>query len=145
MSIHPPFVESISDGSKKVEFRKRRLAEDIDSVLMYATAPVKAVVGEFWIAKQVQNSPKNLWEQFSDVAGISRKLFFRYFEESPIAVGIVIKSVKVYRSPLSLADLEIGNCPPQSFRYIILSKIINQRLLEKGQPRQTKIRSGSHS
>ena len=42
MSIRPQFAAAILDGSKRVEFRKRPLAADIGTVVIYATKPVGA-------------------------------------------------------------------------------------------------------
>ena len=45
MSIHPRYAEAILSGQKRVEFRKRRLAPDVTTVLVYATQPVGVLVG----------------------------------------------------------------------------------------------------
>ena len=50
LSIKPEFVERIFDGSKKYEYRKMLFKRnDINVVVIYASAPVKRVVGEFRI------------------------------------------------------------------------------------------------
>jgi predicted transcriptional regulator len=117
MSIRPQFASAILDGSKKVEFRKRALAEDIRRVVIYTTSPVQAVVGEFTVANQVIASPKALWRRYSKVAGIDRASFFEYFDGTTDAVGIIIDSVLEYETPLLLDDIEPGSTPPQSFMY----------------------------
>jgi predicted transcriptional regulator len=118
MSIRPQFASAILDGSKTVEFRKRVIANDVRRVIIYTTSPVQAVVGEFTIASQVVASPKALWRRFSRVAGIDRAAFFKYFDGSTDAVGIVIDSVVEYKTPRSLDEVEPGARPPQSFMYI---------------------------
>ena len=118
MSIRPQFANAILDGSKTVEFRKRALAEDVTRVVIYTTSPVQAVVGEFTVANQVIASPRALWRRYSRVAGIGRTDFFKYFEGTANAVGIVIESVVEYKTPRSLDDVEPGARPPQSFMYI---------------------------
>ena len=118
MSIRPQFANAILDGTKTVEFRKKALAEDVQRVVIYTTFPVQAVVGEFTIASQVVASPKTLWRRFSKVAGIEREAFFKYFDGSTDAVGIVIDSVVQYENPRLLNDVEPGARPPQSFMYI---------------------------
>lgn len=45
-SIHPQFADLILSGEKKFEFRRIPAKRDIDKILIYATAPVCAVVGE---------------------------------------------------------------------------------------------------
>jgi predicted transcriptional regulator len=119
MSIRPPFASAILEGSKRVEFRKRRLASDIDRVVIYITAPVMAVVGEFQVAGQVVSTPAALWRRFSRVAGIERDAFFEYFGDSAEAVGILIESVTEYDHPQPLQEFDPGSRPPQSFRYLV--------------------------
>jgi predicted transcriptional regulator len=118
MSIRPQFASAILNGTKTVEFRKRALANDIQRVIIYTTAPVQAVVGEFTIASQIVTSPGALWRRFSKVAGIDRRSFFEYFEGTTEAVGIVIDAVTEYDTPVSIEDIEPGAKPPQSFIYV---------------------------
>ena len=118
MSIRPQFVNAILDGSKRVEFRKRRLAVDVSRVVIYTTSPVQAVVGEFTIADQVVDTPQALWQRYAAVAGIDYAAFFKYFAGFTDAVGIVIDEVLEYKTPLSLDEVEPGARPPQSFIYL---------------------------
>ena len=46
LSINPEFVESILNGTKLFEYRKFRCREDVDKIIIYATAPQKQVVAE---------------------------------------------------------------------------------------------------
>ena len=46
MSINPEHVENILAGKKKYEFRKKKCKEQIDSIVIYSTAPVMKVVAE---------------------------------------------------------------------------------------------------
>ena len=118
MSIRPQFAAAILDGSKRVEFRKRPLAADIGTVVIYATAPVGAVVGEFGVVGQVVGTPEDLWARFAEVAGIDREGFFSYYDGSARAVGIVIGRVDRYDQPRPLGDVDPGARPPQSFKYL---------------------------
>ena len=65
MSIRPQFAAAILDGSKRVEFRKRPLAADIGTVVIYATKPVGAVLGEFVVDGQAVGKPEELWVRFA--------------------------------------------------------------------------------
>ena len=96
MSIRPQFAASILDGSKRVEFRKRPLATDIGTVVIYATKPVGAVLGEFVVDEQAVGKPEELWARFAEMAGIDREGFFNYYDGSARAVGIVIGRVDRY-------------------------------------------------
>ena len=118
MSIHPVYANAILSGDKKVEFRKRRLAADITHVLVYATAPVGAVVGAFTVAGQDTSTPVSLWQRFAQVAGIPRRKFFDYYSSSALGTGIEVGSVFAPSQPLNLtASLGVRR-PPQSFQYV---------------------------
>ena len=118
MSIHPAYAEAILDGRKRVEFRKRPMAPDIDTVLVYATAPVQRIVGEFTTTRSVAATPTELWEQASPAAGIAAADYFRYYAGSAMAVGIVIDSARRYDRPVSLPELTPTPATPQSFAYL---------------------------
>ena len=118
MSIRPQFANAILAGTKTVEFRKRRLAEDVSRVVIYTTSPIQAVVGEFTVANQVVASPQVLWRRYWRVAGIDRASFFKYFDGTIDAVGILIDDVIEYGRPQSLGEFEPGVRPPQSFMYL---------------------------
>ena len=118
MSIRPEYVDAIISGAKTVEFRKQRLAPEVQRVVIYATSPIKAVVGEFEITSQVSRSPTGLWQEFKLVSGIDRRRFFEYFRGRSNGVGIVIGNVTTYVPPKQLEDVAPGSRPPQSFRYL---------------------------
>lgn len=118
MSIRPEYVEAIISGEKTVEFRKQRLAPDVETVIIYATSPVKAIVGEFAIISQISKSPAGLWQEFRLVSGIDRRRFFEYFRGRSSGVGIVIGNVTAYTAQKRLEDVVPGSRPPQSFRYL---------------------------
>jgi predicted transcriptional regulator len=118
MSIRPRFVAALLAGTKQIEFRKRRLADDIHAVVIYATAPISAVVGTFRIEGQVTASPSELWERYAAVGGIDREAFFDYFAGTDQAVGILVDTVTVYPEPKALGDVDPGGRPPQSFKYL---------------------------
>ena len=118
MSIRPQFAAAILDGSKRVEFRKRPLAADIGTVVIYATKPVGAVVGEFVVGEQAVGKPEELWVRFAGVAGIDRAGFLDYYDGAGQAVGIVIGRVNRYHQPRQLNEVDASGRPPQSFKYL---------------------------
>lgn len=118
MSIHPEYADAIVAGTKKVEFRKRPIAGDVTHVLVYATAPVSAVVGAFTVTGQDTHEPRKLWRLFKKVAGISKSGFFAYYAEREHGTGIRVGEVLVPEAPLSLQD-DLGVArPPQSYQYL---------------------------
>lgn len=118
MSIHPQYAQAILDGTKQVEFRKRPVADDVTHVLVYATAPVSAVIGAFTVTGQDVEHPKTLWRRFKKVAGISRDGFFAYYDGRVSGTGIRVGDRLAPAEPLPLADTFGVSRPPQSFQYL---------------------------
>jgi len=118
MAIHPSYAEAILAGRKTVEFRKRRLAFDISSVLIYATSPVQRVIGEFIIDRIVADSPEGVWRQFGDVGCIEWDAFDVYYASSEVAVAIQIKSTRQFPEPVPLSAFTPQPPIPQSFAYL---------------------------
>lgn len=118
MSVHPQFAEAIMDGRKKVEFRKRRLADDVTVVWVYATAPVRQVIGYFEVGAIHTAKPTELWRKFAHVGCIERADFDRYYADSHTGSGIGIrKAVRLLR-PAHISDLLPSGVPPQSYAYV---------------------------
>jgi len=118
MSIKPEFAEAILNGTKRIEFRKRFALRDVSRVVLYSTSPIRMVVGEFQIERQVIDSPQTIWNRYGRIGGIDRQRFFEYYEGSSRAVAIVIQSTRRYRQPLRLNQIARGLKAPQSFLYL---------------------------
>lgn len=121
MAIHPTFANAIVDGIKKVEFRKRALAKDVTTVLIYATSPVQKVIGEFGIERTVVDHPESLWDSFGEVGEIDKTDFHRYYGDRDTGVAFVISWVKKYQSPHGLRELDPSPAIPQSFSYLTVA------------------------
>lgn len=118
MAIHVQYADAIMSGTKRVEFRKRRLADDIETVWVYATSPVSKVVGRFSVDEVVQGSPHDIWERYGAVGVIEREAFFSYYEGSTTAVAIVVGQAERLPDPVDLGELDPRPAVPQSFAYI---------------------------
>jgi predicted transcriptional regulator len=118
MAIHERYADAIMNGVKRVEFRKRRLADDIETVWVYATAPVSKVVGRFSVDDIVQGSPEDIWDRFGAVGVIERDAFFLYYAGSDTAVAIVVADAQRLPEPVGLHELEPRPAVPQSFAYL---------------------------
>lgn len=123
LSIKPQFANKIFNGTKKYEFRKSIFNNyKISKVIVYASSPIKKVVGEFEIEDIITDEPEILWEKTKDYSGITKEFFDSYFNERKIAYAIKIKSFREYDIPKCLkSDFDIL-FPPQSFRYIDKTK-----------------------
>jgi predicted transcriptional regulator len=126
MPIHPRYANAILDGIKGAEFRKRRLAPDIRRVVIYATAPISRIVGEFTIGATVVGSPQEIWRDYGDTGEISEPDFHSYFAGRDTAVALVVTGAQRYAEPLALADLSPRPAVPQSAIYLAGSLFVGR-------------------
>lgn len=97
-------------GRKKIEFRKRPLAKDVDLVWVYATAPVQLIVGYFKVGATVNAAPLSLWRRFNRVGCIDRVDFDRYYANSLMGSGIRIENATRLAVPMSIGELYLLAC-----------------------------------
>jgi predicted transcriptional regulator len=118
LSIKPEFALRIFDGSKRFEYRRAiHKRSGVEKALVYASAPVSKVIGEFEIADILYDDPEQLWNQTSNFSGISEQTFFKYFSNASKGYAIGVKNRVFYETPISLESLNISS-PPQSFMYL---------------------------
>jgi len=117
ISIHPRFANAILDGTKQVEFRKVGFKRSISHVLLYATAPIRQIIGYVEVSEIEERSPDALWRRYRRVAGIERRAFFDYYEGKATGFALMVRRPQRLIQPLSLTDLHRGATPPQSFLY----------------------------
>ncbi len=117
-SIHPTYARLLLDGSKRVEFRKTRIPDDLKYVVIYATSPVKRVVGYFSVAKVVISSPTLIWQRYGQVGGITEADFATYYAERKSAVAIEVAQMNRLDLPQLLSAIDKRLVPPQSFQYL---------------------------
>jgi predicted transcriptional regulator len=117
MSIHPHWAGAIMDGRKQVEFRRANFSRPISHVVVYATSPVRRVLGYFEVAGVTSAEPEALWRQFADVGGIEAEAFRGYFEEAERGVAISVGKVRELSAPVELTAILPFAAVPQSFCY----------------------------
>ena len=116
ISIKPNYVKDIFRGEKKYEYRKR-VPSHVESAIVYATAPVKCIVGEMKVGGVLSMSPEDLWDISQKYSGLTRKDFFQYFKDCSVAHALCIENVFKYDIPIKLEALNISR-PPQSWQYL---------------------------
>lgn len=129
MAIHPQYAEAILDGRKRVEFRKRPLAADVSTVVIYATTPVKRIVGEFTVGRTVLARPSRLWEIAGEDGAIDPEAYTSYFAGSDNAAGLVVAAARRYPRSVALAELEPTPAVPQSFTYLPPARLDEIRIV----------------
>lgn len=118
LSIKPEFAFKIFEGEKKFEFRKVIFKNpNVKTVVVYASAPVQQVIGEFEIEDILTSSPNHIWEMTKKYSGISEVFFNEYFADREVAHAIKIRKTRKYKKPLSLRE-NFNVSPPQSYLYL---------------------------
>ena len=127
LSIRPRFAELILSGAKSVELRRVRpkVCED-DLVLLYASSPVREVMGVCTVALVDVAPTSDLWDRYGCKSGLPRAEFDSYFEGAVRSVAISLRGARRVIEPRTLEELRErlpGFVPPQSFSYITLDSV----------------------
>jgi predicted transcriptional regulator len=117
LSIKPEFAAAIVRGEKQFEFRRCIFRRQVTVVVIYITAPIKCVIGEFDVKSIITEHPITLWRITHKAAGIDKRRFLQYFEGVDRGYAIEVGEVRLYEEPLQLAT-HFGIKPPQSFLYL---------------------------
>ncbi len=118
LSIKPEFALKIFDGSKGYEYRRIIFKRaEVSIVVVYASDPIKKVIGEFEIGGILHDEPLALWAKTRAWAGITERKFLEYFTNKSKGYAIEVKASKMYDAPLTLVSLMVSSAP-QSFRYL---------------------------
>ncbi|HJX13686.1 MAG TPA: hypothetical protein VJ377_09210 [Dehalococcoidales bacterium] len=125
LSVKPHFAERIFNGTKKYEYRKTFFSRtDVNKVIVYASSPVKKIIGEFYIAGIISDKPESIWRRTGTSAGIDKDFFFRYFLGKEKGYAIKIRNPKKYEVMLDPRYIIPNFTPPQSFIYIESKKLL---------------------
>lgn len=122
VSIKPKYVKKILNGEKLIELRKcKPKVNNGDTLIIYATTPVKAIVAYAKISKIANEPLSEFWSEYGEITGISFDEFKDYYQNQSHAVGIEFSNLKVLRNRINLSQLRktFGKFnPPQTFKYI---------------------------
>jgi predicted transcriptional regulator len=125
ISIRPEFIKMMHEGDKFFEYRKY-IPENTKQIIIYATVPIKGIVGIVQIKKIYCEKPRTLWRKTKDGAGISYEFFLEYFSGKDIGYALEIGNTRWFTKPIPLKKIKKDLKPPQSFFYIddcIVNKI----------------------
>ena len=113
LSIKPIYAAMILADMKRYEYRRVIFSTpNIDKVYIYASSPIKRVVGEFKVDVIIDDTPQRIWERTHEWGCIGKEDFFDYFKGADKAFAIAIKDVVRYDTPIPLSFR-----PPQNYRY----------------------------
>jgi len=129
ISVKEEYTNKILSGEKTIELRKCiPNVSPGDEVLIYCTAPIKAIVGRATVKDVLVHSPNQMWKLHSAKLGISKLAFMDYYNNHGKAIGIVLTDVKKMQKTIELKQLRnrLPNfSPPQTYKYILNFRLSN--------------------
>jgi len=128
LAIHPKFAEAILLGTKRFEFRRQRPGRLIHKrAYLYATSPVKAVVG--WAdVRLYEGWTTHLWQIAHDEAGMAEWEYLRYFGTHAWGTMLTVLAMGRYEPPKTLAEFDVQH-PPQSWCYVGVLSMIGEEVI----------------
>lgn len=117
ISLYPEYARAILEGRKRVEFRRGGIPRDVERFVLYATAPVRQVLGHVRVERCEVASPEVLWEAFGEVGVIDEKGFHDYYQDRAEGRCFVLADPRPFSVPLPLATFGL-RAGPQSFKYV---------------------------
>lgn len=117
LPIAPKYIGKILSGEKKYEYRKKLCKNNISRIYLYATAPVKGIVGEAEVTEKLEKGTDDLWNSTFQDSGIDVRFFYKYFEGCSRACAYKLGTVKKYANTIPLHSIGI-DYTIQSFKYI---------------------------
>lgn len=127
LSIRPRFAELILSGVKSVELRRvRPKVIEGDLILLYASSPVRELIGVCTVSRVEVAPVSELWRRHGRRLGLQRPEFDSYFEGAARAVAISVQDARRVIRPRTLDELRDrlpSFVPPQSFSYISMDDV----------------------
>ena len=121
LPIKPVYASKILNGEKKYEYRKHLCCENIDKIYIYATAPVKKIIGEVKVCKKMYMDKGVLWKYTRNESGINEEYFDEYFCGKK-ACAYELEEPVSYMQPVDLSEMGI-HYSVQSYAYVDTLKI----------------------
>jgi len=121
ISVKPEFAKKIIAKEKKIELRKvKPHVKAGDYVIIYASSPIKSVIGFGIVQQIIDASPEQMWKNYSSILGIDKFRFDNYYIGKERSIGIKIKEIQqIAPIPLEvLRNVTPGFHPPQVYKYI---------------------------
>ena len=122
LSLKPRFAEAILAGTKTVELRRTTPKIEVPTrALLYATTPVRALLGTCVVTSVTSAPLSDLWREFGSRANLPYHEFKHYFEGVEVGAALALAQQRPFTRRVPLQDLLAkprGFRPPQSFSYL---------------------------
>lgn len=117
LSIHPNHIEKILSGEKRYEYRKL-IPQDIDYLIVYATAPIKKIVAIIEVDMVMKDTPQNIWDVTQNESGVSYEFLMNYFNNLSIVYAIKFRNIYKLPTPIDITIIDGVKCAPQAYVYV---------------------------
>ena len=122
LSLKPRFAEAILAGVKTVELRRTVPKIVIPTrALLYASSPVRALLGTCVITSVRSADLAALWHEYGSRSELPFHEFQQYFEGVDTGTALILSEPQALSRPIPLQDLRAkprGFRPPQSYAYV---------------------------
>lgn len=120
LSLKPEHAEAILSGEKQYEFRKQPpLADTPYRLVLYASSPVQACVGDAWVYDVLAATPREIADETHERVPQGHGRILSYFGRRDTGYALDIGEYRSFDDPVPLDDLrENGIVPPQNFLYL---------------------------
>lgn len=131
LSIKPKYVEEMIKGNKKYEFRRTIFKErSVDEIWIYASSPIKKIIGILITGEIIRDTPMNLWKNLKKHSGMHEQEFFNYFCGKDVGFAIKIEGVESFKIVIDPKTIFSNFVPPQSFYYFDDTSIRDMELIQ---------------
>ena len=117
ISIHPEYAERILTGEKTYELRRRLPLEKPERMVIYATAPISAVVGTAEVTDTIDLPLTELWKRVRKSAFVTLDEFHEYFRPHDRGKAFVLRNPVRFPSPIPITEYGLKRAP-QSWQYL---------------------------
>ena len=122
VSLKPRFAQAILAGVKTVELRRTVPKIVIPTrALLYASSPVRALLGTCVITSVRSADLAALWHEYGSRSELPFHEFEQYFEGVDAGTALILSEPQALSRPIPLQDLRAkprGFRPPQSYAYV---------------------------
>ena len=122
LSLKPRFAEAILAGDKTVELRRTEPKIVVPTrALLYATTPVRALLGTCIITSVESADLAVLWREHGSRMALLYHEFHQYFEGVDVGTALMLTQPQAFSRQIPLDDLRANPRnfrPPQSFAYV---------------------------
>ena len=122
LSLKPRFAEAVLAGDKTVELRRTVPKIVVPTLaLLYATTPVRALLGMCVVTCVRSADLAVLWCEYGCRSDLGYDEFQQYFEGVDVGTALTLIQPRAFSRRIPLQDLRAtseGFRPPQSFAYV---------------------------